>query len=74
MTAADIKKKNHQENPQNCMPWQSKTSKRWTVLCMSKSNQTLSIALSKALPKNDIQSPARALLTANGLILSSPKD
>lgn len=59
----------------NCTPWQSKPSKRWTILCMSKSEQTLSTALSKALPRNEVrQSPSRASLAANGLILSSAKD
>lgn len=59
----------------NCTPWQSKPSKRWTILCTSKSEQTLSTALSNALPRNEVwQSPARASLTANGLVLSSAKD
>lgn len=46
-----------------------------TVLCVSKSHQTLSTALSQALPRNEVQpSPARASLTVNLLILPSVKD
>lgn len=67
MTAAD-KKKNHTAR-------ESKPPKRWTILCMSKSEQTLSRVLSKALHRSEVwQSPARASITAKGLILLSDKD
>lgn len=46
-----------------------------TILCMSKSDQTPSTALSQALPRNEVRSSlARASLTANLLILPPAQD